>query len=743
METKILSRQEKFKRLEESRTILKQEFVGIDNIIDEIIRSVEPWYITPEVIKRPVIISLWGMTGTGKSSIAKRITELLGINQTTLYFDCGKEADSNCRVNDIISSTCDLLGIDVDGVKSSESIGESSVFIFDEFQYARTLDQNGEEMPNANLRCVWKLIDDGTLDITDNYDYDLYKFSEFVDDLEEFAKLHPEIKVKDNMIENPDDVKTVLDNVGCYLYSNREIPSLKKYKISESDDAPGIIREENNDPEEEEEGENSKKRDPYRPLKVMNSYYIRTIVKKLNKLDIEDGFESLQNIFSSRTLLEFCDKIKIVLNRGKTHKYLDCSKSLVFIIGNLDEAFGVEKETNPDVDADMYADITGKVTISDIKEALKRRFRAEQIARIGNNLIKYPTLKKIYFEEIIKKEVSRIVEDFKNNIDDKLDISIEPEIYKLIYVEGVYPTQGVRPIFTTIGSMFTPCFSKIVIERSEEDTSVVIGLKDKNDYIEKDLRIPNTIITITFSTGKVIEYNYDLQLGSLRDPKNRKTRYINSVHESGHAIIMALTTGKSPSSIVAVSTDKGGFCSTYDEDKEGEIDCRQDLDNDIMISLAGYEAEKLIYGDRPEMCLLGSSSDIENAWGEFINAVQCEGYFDPIAYSNYEIQTGPSGEASGIDLQRSKINYNGEEMLVETAMRNKWEDLRVETHKLLLTEKKLIKKLALYLGKHGCMSGDLFMEFVDKFGNNLTRNSMEITRKNNSTNYYYSMLGDE
>ena len=46
-----------------------------------------------------------------------------------------------------------------------------------------------------------------------------------------------------------------------------------------------------------------------------------------------------------------------------------------------------------------------KVSISDIKEALKQRFRAEQIARLGNNLIKYPTLKKEHFIKIIKKRI--------------------------------------------------------------------------------------------------------------------------------------------------------------------------------------------------------------------------------------------------------------------------------------------------------------------------------------------------
>lgn len=58
-------RQEK---LDEAVAILKSEFVGLDDIIDNIKKSIIPWYITPEIIERPVVISLWGLTGTGKQA---------------------------------------------------------------------------------------------------------------------------------------------------------------------------------------------------------------------------------------------------------------------------------------------------------------------------------------------------------------------------------------------------------------------------------------------------------------------------------------------------------------------------------------------------------------------------------------------------------------------------------------------------------------------------------------------------
>lgn len=48
--------------------------------------------------------------------------------------------------------------------------------------------------------------------------------------------------------------------------------------------------------------------------------------------------------------------------------------------------------------------------------------------------------------------------------------------------------------------------------------------------------------------------------------------------------------------------------------KRRKIDSRGDVDSEVRICLAGYEAENLVYGKYPEKCLMGSGSDIENAW---------------------------------------------------------------------------------------------------------------------------------
>lgn len=49
--------------LETTKQALKNHFIGIDKIIDELMDYIQVWYLMPELLTRPVILNLWGMTG--------------------------------------------------------------------------------------------------------------------------------------------------------------------------------------------------------------------------------------------------------------------------------------------------------------------------------------------------------------------------------------------------------------------------------------------------------------------------------------------------------------------------------------------------------------------------------------------------------------------------------------------------------------------------------------------------------
>ena len=738
------NRKDRENLLQKAKEILKSEFVGLDTIIDEISEAISAWYITPEIINRPVIISLWGMTGTGKSSVVSRLMELLGLTNNTLFFDCGECISESKNIGSIIEDTLGISGDDDDvavnpNISVSEKYSRRPVFVFDEFQYARTIDDEMHEDVKPSLRPIWSIIDTGMVDSGNYYSWGFNQLCSFLEDLESFISTHSGIIVENNMINDRDAVKIFLENLGFIYYPEREIPGI----TTNNEVRPILSRSKGSSSSKMFDDE--EKEDPYRPLKVIDRDLLKTVFRKLNQLESGAGVKAVKKILMGKWELEdFCSYLLNIRNRISITRKIDCSNSLVFIIGNLDEAYNVSKELSPDVDADVFYDITSKVTISDIKTALMKRFRPEQIARLGNNLIKYPTLGKDSFMKIIRGEVNRILNDFKKV--HPIDIEIGEEIYELLYTEGVFPAQGVRPIFTTIGSILTPYLSKIIL--GAKDSEKVTILIDNIDEVKiKKFKTDSVDIILKFSNREEQKYKHNLQLGSIRNPEARKKRYICSVHEAGHAVALAWRTGNAPGNIVSVSVDHGGFCSTYDKESEGEIQSRRDIDNDIIISLAGYVAESIIFKDRPDMCLMGSGSDIEELWESISENAFRVGYFKPIMFSNTEVEDSNS-IPGGLNSKNRYVNYfDGEKfsnvtMPLEDAIEKRLNELIKETQFIIEREQKLIINLAIYLGKYGSMDKNTFLDYVDKYGNELCREKMQEMKEYNSPeNYIIRLVG--
>ena len=700
-------REDRIKRLDEAVEILKNEFVGLDEIIDKIKISITPWYITPEIITRPTVVSLWGMTGTGKTSVVKRLIDLLGLANKAIFFDCGEESNSGTRtVGDKIN---DIMSDDDEDDSMDKETPSDLVFVFDEFQHARTLNERGEEIDKPNLRSVWALLDTGILRF-DEYNYELSYFNSFLEDFCEYAKEYPDVPLTYGKVVDRNDVKNLLENLG-YFYYDRNLNALQEGKYPKK-------MSKNSDEDSE---------DVLSPISILDARVIRVLIRRMKKRDKSAKTpEIVGDILGIKTIGEMAKYLKDAKKSMTAMKEMNCNRSIIFVLGNLDEAFGVEGDLNPDIDADVFYDRTSKVTITDVKNALKERFRAEQIARFGNSIIKYPTLKKADFMKVIHKETDRIKEEFEKAAG--YTIEIDSSIYDLLYSEGVYPVQGVRPIFTTIGTIFTPLFSDIVLEFPKGSKVKLEVLESEKGYKveKKDVLISSNEFDSSENVFRIIKKTrtIDLVLGALRKPESKKTRYINAVHETGHALVMAWTTGKLPMSIVAISSDSGGFCLTYDPEKTGEINTKRDIDNEIMISMAGYLAEETVFPDEG-MRLMGSGSDIDAAWNELVAAAYKGGYYTVLSYCNFETYVNqlPGG------LKDTEI---------QAKMKSTFADLKKKTKKILEKNKNLLVKIALRLGEIGEMKEDEFLQYIkedDTFNKHL-----EEARKQNDPSYYKGIL---
>lgn len=706
-----MERTERIKKLKESIEILKSEFIGLDSILDELETAICPWYVTPEVIKRPQIVSLWGMTGTGKTSVIRRLIELLDLSSTTLFFDCGEDGE-NHGITDKIN---DYLGDEEGDYESGETGGKRLIYVFDEFQYARTLDNSGEEVNKSGQRAIWNLIDSGVINLTDN-GWDTSNYTTFLEDFGAFVKDNPNLEVSECNLINQEDVKKILDDMGL-LYFDRGVPGFMRPRRGSFTNM-SISEEDYKDDD-----------DPYRPLRVVQDDIIRILRRKLSSRKSSEYFkEVLGHLREAKTTGELYEILEEQKKYVIAPKYINCSDSLIFILGNLDEAYRDSRDFNPDLDADMFASTTSQVSIGDIKEALKKRFRPEQISRFGNNIIKYPCLGSEHFKEIINSEVHRLCSEFLDNFG--ISVTVEDDFKELLYSEGVYPVQGVRPVFTTIGYLLTPLFSKILIFLEPKENKSEYRVKI-NLHGQTDLKKPEIRVYIEYSDAIRESVSINLQLGAERNPESRKTRVINSVHESGHAIVMAYLTGVIPYQVISVSIDHGGFCMTYDPERDSEIMSKKDVADKVCIGLAGYEAECMIYKERPEMIMCGSSSDITSTWDLFSQEAYKGGYFEPFCYSAILNEQSSDGVAFGYS-----------DKYLTDLIKSEFDRLRKTTQKILADNKNLLVKMARILAdRGGIKKEDIEVLIRENLTGTLNSKRLEEAARENDYGWYLEELG--
>lgn len=184
-------------------------------------------------------------------------------------------------------------------------------------------------------------------------------------------------------------------------------------------------------------------------------------------------------------------------------------------------------------------------------------------------------------------------------------LQFKKSLTDIIYQEGVFPAQGTRPVLTTIKNLVEAWIGKITVEYIEKELKdITIEWNYDDDayvFIFKD-RLNNII--------NIYEEKVNLKINNLRKTINKNIQAHTAVHESGHAVLAALTLKIIPALVISKTAGDNceGFCLI--NFPEGIL-TKEILKKDIIISLGGFIAEKLIFGD--ENTSSGVYSDIENA----------------------------------------------------------------------------------------------------------------------------------
>ncbi len=634
---------EKKKLLDDAVVQLKKEFIGIDGVIDQIANTITSWFFFPEMQDRPVIINLWGLTGIGKTSVIKRFSELIGYAEHYFRFDLGECSGSYFDIQETfkeIHENCD---------------GEPVIIGLDEFQLARTINEEQEEIDRASIRAIWDLLDSGKFDVV-NFEYNISWFHKLIKRLD--LALYKGVVVEKGIIVQKGDVYW-------------EIVNPHNKPEEENTDAVPFVSDSELDT----------------VFGLTDHLFLAKseIREKLNEMDGEQTIDYLITLFKA--------SIK--------PKTVDCTKALIFVMGNLDEVYTMSRNFNPDMSANEFHRQSSEITITEVKQALLNRFRSEQIARLGNNHIIYPAFDEQSFYEIIRLELDKIKKKVYDNYG--LRMKFDRKVERLIYEEGVYPTQGTRPVFTTVHQIINTRLGKILNEiylNGYVADSLLFSVNKRAS--EKD----NAALQIDFiKDGVPVHHIIDQQplvLGKLRQEKQNDEQAIVAVHESGHAILSALLMKTIPEVVFSVTADSksDGFVLSR---PEWNYISKKEVVNRLAVLLGGLTAERLIFGD--ENVTIGSSSDLNKATQLATYVFYICGMGEVKATFGNEHMNNAT-PAVIFDSNSQSVNRDSKELLVKA------EKLAAE---VLEKQKRLLIMMADYLSDKRTMNKEQIKSYIARY----------------------------
>ena len=524
---------QKNQQLQEIAERLKTELFGIDPIIDRVIDSLRAWYLLPELVTRPVIVCLWGLTGTGKTQLVRRLAQLLG------YYDRFVEVQM-----DGFSNGAGWRGAhSISGMLAQSGVreGEPGILVLDEFQRFRTIDPKRDELKLERYQDVWALLSDGRLP-----------------------------------------------------------PALSLLGDIESSLAESAY-----DAERAEASET--------PLRFKLRSWEAQELKRNLKLDAP-----LMEIMGW-TPEQIQERLRAFRESGQQQWETDYSRLLVFVCGNLDEMYEdlATSVDDCDSDADTFHALTRQLSVIDVKKALNQRFKPEQVARLGNEHVVYPSLSRRAYEQLIEQGCERYGHEAATRC--CLSFELDATVREQIYANAVFPAQGTRPLLSSMHAILGTGLAKAAIWALECGAAHgdTVGLTSDGRCLIAHWRGHAHTIAVPF------------EISRLRQRNNADFRALLAVHEAGHGLVHALLFGRAPKEIkIHVASFEGGY-NTY---ATRRVWSRRNLCDSLCTSLAGRAAELLVFG--PELCSGGAESDLRKATETAARMLRHLGHGDRISRSD-------------------------------------------------------------------------------------------------------------
>lgn len=558
--SELLLREQMHERQQNLQTIaaqLKTELIGIDDVIDRVIGAVRAWYVMPQLITRPVIVCLWGLTGTGKTQLTRRLAQLLGFYDRFVEVQMdGFSQNSGNYGASTISGTLESAGL-VEGVPG--------ILVLDEFQRYRTVSNRGEDSKVERYQDVWALLSDGKLPPA---------LSELHNMERKLADAHYEAEREDEDDEEERRKKQKL-----------------RYKI-DAWDAQALKR-------------SLKLAEPLIEIMQWSNDYIHQLLVKFR--ESQQSWET------------------------------DYSKLLVFVCGNLDEMYTetASRVEDCDTDADIFHRLTSRLSLIDVKRALAERFKPEQIARLGNHHVIYPSFSRATYEQLIAATVRNYVQGIADNCG--LHFVIGSDVLAQIYQNAVFPTQGTRPLFSSVHTILSSSLVDAALWALEQGAQAGQSLQVHMAPDAAELVVKMQLPLREVAGGQVHSQRFavPLDLNRIKQRTSADFRALLAVHEAGHGLVYALLFGRAPQELkINIATFEGG----YNSFTELQATSRRNKLDMVCVGLAGRAAERHVFGEAA--CTTGAEQDIRQATADAARYLRHLGFGDRLSRTDVADESG-------------------------------------------------------------------------------------------------------
>jgi ABC-type oligopeptide transport system ATPase subunit len=129
---------------------IKNGYVGNHEEIDTLFRSVSPWLTNWEYATRtPTVVGVWGLTGSGKTSVVRQIFNLVELDTRLVYIDLKQAVSSTERSDQAIQQLINMFSPHMTQEREKWSWEpRKMVVVLDEFQVAQTRKPDGSRNSN-------------------------------------------------------------------------------------------------------------------------------------------------------------------------------------------------------------------------------------------------------------------------------------------------------------------------------------------------------------------------------------------------------------------------------------------------------------------------------------------------------------------------------------------------------------------------------------------------------------------